>query len=70
MRLAPHLLPELSAQLAFALPEETWVEVVEDASFAELGALAAPTGVVVEHGWVHGGPALGLGFRFTEELTA
>jgi L-alanine-DL-glutamate epimerase-like enolase superfamily enzyme len=26
--LAPHLLPELSAQLAFALPERTWVEDV------------------------------------------
>jgi L-alanine-DL-glutamate epimerase-like enolase superfamily enzyme len=62
--LAPHLLPELSAQLAFALPEQTWIEDVEEAGLAELGALSAPTGVRLENGWASGGPRLGLGFQF------
>jgi L-alanine-DL-glutamate epimerase-like enolase superfamily enzyme len=63
-QLAPHLLPELSAQLAFALPETTWVEDVEDAAFADLGALEEPPGVRIADGWATGGPALGLGLRF------
>ena len=67
LALAPHLLPELSAQLAFALPEPTWVEDVEDAQFWDLGALQAPTGVEVRDGWASGGPQLGLGFSFKEE---
>lgn len=62
--LALHLLPELSAQIAFALPEETPVEVVEEAGFAELGALLEPSGVVVQDGRVSGGPALGIGLAF------
>lgn len=61
---APHLLPELSAQLAFTLPGRVWVEDVEDAGFAALGALSAPTGLTIAGGWVTGGPALGLGLRF------
>lgn len=64
VELAPHLLPELSAQLAFALPGRTWVEDVEDASFAALGALTEPSGVVIRDGWASGGPATGLGLRF------
>lgn len=64
IRLAPHLLPELSAQVAFALPEETLVEVVEDASFEGLGALAEPSGVSVADGRVNGGTRPGLGLRF------
>ncbi|GAA4158211.1 mandelate racemase/muconate lactonizing enzyme family protein [Gryllotalpicola daejeonensis] len=62
--LAFHLLPELSAQLAFAVPGVTRVEVVESAGFAELGALAAPTGLEFRDGRVAGGPALGLGMMF------
>lgn len=62
--LAPHLLPELSAQVSFALPEATWIEDVEDAGFARLGALSGPTGVTVRDGWVLGGPDRGLGFHF------
>lgn len=65
--LAPHLLPELSAQLAFVLPETTWVEDVEDAGFDQLGALRRPTGVRVADGWASGGPTLGLGFEFRTE---
>jgi L-alanine-DL-glutamate epimerase-like enolase superfamily enzyme len=64
VELAPHLLPELSAHLAFALPGTVWVEDVEDAGFADLGALTAPTGVRIADGWVTGGPTLGLGLRF------
>lgn len=62
--LAPHLLPELSAQIAFALPQRTWIEDVEDAGFAQLGALDEPTGLTIADGWVSGGAASGLGIRF------
>lgn len=61
--LAAHLLPELSAQLAFALPEQTWIEDVEDASLFRSGALRHPV-VDLAEGWVSGGPELGLGFDF------
>lgn len=64
VELASHLLPELSAQVAYTLPETTWIEDVEDAGFASLGALVEPTGVMMEDGWVSGEPALGLGIRF------
>ncbi|NHI17409.1 mandelate racemase/muconate lactonizing enzyme family protein [Microbacterium excoecariae] len=64
VRIAPHLLPELSSQLAFCLPDETWVEDVEDAGFFDLGALAAPTGLDIRAGIATGGPARGLGIRF------
>jgi L-alanine-DL-glutamate epimerase-like enolase superfamily enzyme len=67
VELAPHLLPELSAQVALALPETTWVEDVEDAGFGQLGSLAEPTGLRFADGWVSGGPALGLGIRFTHK---
>lgn len=60
--LAPHLLPDLSGQLALCLPEEVWVEDVEDASFGALGILAHPDGVVIEAGRFRAntGPGLGL----------
>ncbi|MEL5991966.1 mandelate racemase/muconate lactonizing enzyme family protein [Microbacterium phosphatis] len=64
VELAPHLLPELSAQLAYTLPETVWIEDVEDAGFASLGALVTPTGVTVADGRVAGGPDTGLGLRF------
>ncbi len=62
-RLAPHLLPELSAQLAFALPDPVRIEDVEDARFEQLGVLSEPTGLRFDHGVVEGGPALGLGLH-------
>lgn len=62
--LAPHLLPELSAQLAFALPETTWVEDVEDALFESLGALTQPSGITIADGFATGGASAGLGLRF------
>lgn len=61
--LAAHMLPELSAQIAFTLPEQTWIEDVEDAGFAQLGALEHPI-LTASDGWVSGGPELGLGFDF------
>ncbi|MCP2369586.1 L-alanine-DL-glutamate epimerase-like enolase superfamily enzyme [Agromyces terreus] len=63
--LHPHLLLELSAQLALALPGEHLVEAVEDASFEALGALDAPPPIAVEGSLVHttGRPGLGLTFR-------
>lgn len=58
----PHLLPDLSAQLALATPEDTWVEVVEDGSFEANGVLASRTGVLVAEGRVtaSGRPGLGI----------
>jgi len=70
VRLAPHLLPELSAQLAFAMPETCWLEDVEQAGFAQLGALRAPTGLRIAEGWASGGPAVGLGMSFVETVAA
>ncbi|MEZ3160387.1 mandelate racemase/muconate lactonizing enzyme family protein [Microbacterium sp. BWT-B31] len=62
--LAFHLLPELSAPLALCLDTATRIEVVEDALFADLDALAEPTGLVVGDGRIAGGTAPGVGIRF------
>lgn len=70
VRLAPHLLPELSAQLAFALPETSWLEDVEQAGFAQLGALRTPTGLRIADGWATGGPAVGLGMSFVDTIAS
>ncbi|MET0806988.1 MAG: mandelate racemase/muconate lactonizing enzyme family protein [Lacisediminihabitans sp.] len=64
LTLAPHLLPELSARLALAMPETTWVEDVEDAGFGALGALAEPSGVTIVDGRASGGHDPGIGIRF------
>jgi len=64
---APHLLPELSAQVGFALPRECWIEDVEDARFADLGALDEVPGLTIAQGAVTGGPERGIGIRFTEQ---
>lgn len=67
--LAPHLLLELSAQLALALPGEHLVESVEDASFEALGALAAPSPVQVSGATAYTTGQPGLGLRFTNDRT-
>ncbi|NJC23868.1 L-alanine-DL-glutamate epimerase-like enolase superfamily enzyme [Arthrobacter pigmenti] len=62
---APHLLPELSGQLASTLAETAWVEAVDGATLAELGVLAGPSPVsITEAGLtVSGQPGLGLELR-------
>lgn len=61
--LAPHLLPELSGQVALALARPTAVEDVEDASFAATGLLAGPSPVAIEQGRLCSTGALGLGLE-------
>ncbi|MGC5170373.1 mandelate racemase/muconate lactonizing enzyme family protein [Microbacterium sp. DT81.1] len=61
---APHLLPDISAQLGMALPGETWVEDVEDADFAALRVLAAPSPVRIEGPWATVSESPGLGLTF------
>jgi L-alanine-DL-glutamate epimerase-like enolase superfamily enzyme len=63
-QVAPHLLPELSGQLALCLPDPTAVEDVEDATFAHLGALRGPSGVHIERGWLRADTGPGHGLRF------
>ncbi len=67
VELAPHLLLELSTQLALTLPGDHLVEAVEDASFAELGALASPSPVAVDGACVRTTGQHGLGIRFTDD---
>ena len=62
--LAPHLLLELSAQLALTLPGHHLVESVEDASFEALGALAEAAPVEVTGDRVRTTGQRGLGLRF------
>ncbi|UOE44216.1 mandelate racemase/muconate lactonizing enzyme family protein [Agromyces larvae] len=64
VEVAPHLLPDLSGQLALTLSHETLVESVEDASFADLGILAGPAPVVVEGGRARDTARPGLGIEF------
>lgn len=64
VRLAPHLLPELSAPLALALSHVECVEAVEGASFAELGVLAGPNPIEIDSGRARVVAELGLGLIF------
>ena len=66
---APHLLPELSGQLALCLSRPAMVEDIDRASFAALGALAAPSGVRVERGALSANTGLGHGVVFADTLT-
>ncbi|NBE93344.1 mandelate racemase/muconate lactonizing enzyme family protein [Nonomuraea sp. KC401] len=61
----PHLLSEMSGQLALALPLPAMVEDVEDASFAALGLLDEPYPVEVSGGVLRAGPHAGLGLRWS-----
>ncbi|MBC6458222.1 mandelate racemase/muconate lactonizing enzyme family protein [Actinomadura sp. HBU206391] len=60
----PHLLPDISGQLACCLPLPAMVEDVEDASFAALGLLTEPYPVRIEGGLLRPGDHHGLGLRF------
>jgi len=73
--LHPHLLPELSGQLALTLDAALdaapgavapMVEDVEDAAFGALGVLRDPSPVAIADGRLTEAPHLGLGMRFTE----
>lgn len=63
-RIAPHLLPEVSAQLAVAVGD-TCVEVPDGARFCDLGVLDHQPPITVEGASVvvHSTPGLGLRFR-------
>ena len=43
----PHLLPDISGQLALCLPLPAMIEDIDEGSFAALGALAQPSGVMI-----------------------
>jgi L-alanine-DL-glutamate epimerase-like enolase superfamily enzyme len=43
----PHLLPDISGQLAICLPLPGMIEDIDEGSFAALGALAQPSGVAI-----------------------
>ncbi|OOC53958.1 MULTISPECIES: mandelate racemase/muconate lactonizing enzyme family protein [Nocardiopsis] len=66
---APHLLPELSGQLALCLPRVAMVEDIDRASFAALGALARPSGVEFDRGRVRAETGHGHGLVFADTLT-
>ncbi|HET9874085.1 MAG TPA: mandelate racemase/muconate lactonizing enzyme family protein [Propionibacteriaceae bacterium] len=61
--LHPHLLPEISGQLALTLEKPVMVEDVEDASFSALGLLASPSPVVIEGGQLRTTGVTGLGLE-------
>jgi L-alanine-DL-glutamate epimerase-like enolase superfamily enzyme len=64
IRVMPHLLPELSGQLALTMAEPTMVEDVEDASFEQLGVLDGPSPVQVRNSRLTLTGRPGLGFDF------
>lgn len=64
--LRPHLLPEISGQLALALDTPTIVEDVEDASFEGLGLLAEPAPVRISGGMLTSTGQAGLGLTFSD----
>lgn len=65
VELAPHLLPDLSAQLAITRGRRLWVEDVEDAGFDDLGVLAAPSPVRIHGAWATVDHVPGLGLDLT-----
>ena len=64
IEVAPHLLFEVSGQLALTLPRPTLVENVEDASFRDLGALAEEPAVIADGRHLVFSAKPGLGIRF------
>lgn len=71
--LHPHLLPELSGQLAMTLPDsvaEPLVEDVEDAGFGALGVLEDPPPVTISGGRLVENAHAGIGLRFSPRLSS
>jgi L-alanine-DL-glutamate epimerase-like enolase superfamily enzyme len=64
----PHLLPDLSGQLALCLPLPGMVEDIDQGSFAALGALDGRSGVVIEDGMLRAATPPGHGLRFADGL--
>jgi L-alanine-DL-glutamate epimerase-like enolase superfamily enzyme len=60
----PHLLPDISGQLALCLPLPALVEDIDQGSFAALGALAGPGGIAVEGDCLRPLPGQGHGLTF------
>ena len=70
VRVAPHLLPELSGQLALTLAEAVSVEDAGGAPPSEqLGVLAGQSPVQIRDSRCYGMGLPGLGFSFTAALT-
>jgi L-alanine-DL-glutamate epimerase-like enolase superfamily enzyme len=66
----PHLLPDLSGQLALCVPLAAMVEDIDQGSFAALGALARPSGVTITGGRLQAQTPPGHGLEFaTAALT-
>ncbi len=63
----PHLLPDISGQLALCLPLPAMVEDIDQGSFAALGALAAPSGVTITGGQLQASTPPGHGLVFANE---
>ncbi|MUL44151.1 mandelate racemase/muconate lactonizing enzyme family protein [Streptomonospora sp. PA3] len=61
---APHLLPELSTQLALCVPRAEMVEDIDRGSLESLGALSAPSGVRIDAGWARAETEAGHGLDF------
>ena len=70
----PHLLPDISGQLAMALPLPGMIEDIDEGSFAALGALARPSGVIVTGDSLQAQTPPGHGLAFAadslEEVTS
>ncbi len=64
----PHLLPDISGQLAMALPLPGMIEDIDEGSFAALGALARPSGVVVTGDSLQAQTPPGHGLTFATDL--
>jgi L-alanine-DL-glutamate epimerase-like enolase superfamily enzyme len=65
----PHLLPDISGQLASCLPLPGMVEDIDTGSFAALGALARPSGVVITGDALQAQTPPGHGLEFAAHLT-
>jgi L-alanine-DL-glutamate epimerase-like enolase superfamily enzyme len=63
----PHLLPDISGQVAMSLPLTPFVEDIDEGSFAALGALARPSGVRVTGDTLTADPPPGHGFEFATQ---
>ena len=60
----PHLLPDISGQVALCLPLPAMVEDIDQGSFAALGALAVPSGVTISGGRLRATTPPGHGLAF------